>query len=276
MAEYEQKINIREQASTYLYFSSIYFVTLGILYLWGYWNTFNINILEYLSLADVLKYTAFPIAISVVSVAIGAAIGRYIGKSFAPLGGAKNTRIGHFISNFVNKIAPLPMILYGFGTVLLLLFGPSYKWLLVYFLIAVPIVISLAKSGFLASLTNHDGNRYVIITLLVSLPGLSFNQGLTRATAVLEGKYYFYVTSQIEGINVSDNTPPNQRLRFLGHAGDFLFFLHPAKEVLVIKNFDAATILQLKEFKTCSQISAGTNTAAECNAPKSGIRPPTH
>jgi hypothetical protein len=52
----------KERVATYLYFSSVYAVTVGVLYLWGYWSTFGVNILEYLSLADIVKTAAYPVA----------------------------------------------------------------------------------------------------------------------------------------------------------------------------------------------------------------------
>lgn len=263
MADHEQNIKAKEQASLYLYFSSIYFVTIGVLYLWGYWTTFNVNILEYLSLTDVVKYTAFPIAISVISSGVGAVFGGFIGNSINSISGqdgAKNSRLGLSIRKFVSKLAPLPMVLYVCGTVSLWLFRPTYKWLLLPFLIAVPVVYFAMKLGPFATLIRHDGNRLAIMLVLASLPGLSYNQGLVKATAVLEGESFSYVASKMEGVDIGDNTSPNEQPRFLGHAGDFLFFFLPAKAVLVIKHIDATTTLQLQQFKSASQIAAVSNT----------------
>ncbi len=66
-----QRATTKEKVSTYLYFSSLYFVTVGVLYLWGYWTTFEVNILEYLSLADIVKSTAYPIASTFIFFVIG-------------------------------------------------------------------------------------------------------------------------------------------------------------------------------------------------------------
>jgi len=44
------------------YWSTAYVVVVAVLYLWGYWSPFNINVLEYLSLADVVKAAAYPLA----------------------------------------------------------------------------------------------------------------------------------------------------------------------------------------------------------------------
>ena len=276
MANQEQHTKTKEQASTYLYFSSLYFVTVGVLYLWGYWSTFNINILEYLSLADVLKSTAYPIVSALTATVIGGALGHLLGKNIAsivPAGGARNTRLGLFLRKFALEIAPLLWIVYGLSTAALLWFGPVGKWFVLPILFAVPVLYLAVQRGFLASLIQHDLSRTNVIFLLLVLPTLAYGHGRIKATAVLEGKEFKYVVSQIEGISVSDDMPPNQRLRLLGHAGDFLFLLHPAKEMLVISRFDSAAPLQLKEFKVSSQTSAGSSPAVDRDAPKAGRQP---
>ena len=64
MPEQDISAVTKERVASYVYFGSLYFVSVGALYLWGYWSAFNINILAYLSLADVLKLTAYPIALA--------------------------------------------------------------------------------------------------------------------------------------------------------------------------------------------------------------------
>lgn len=270
MADHEQNIRTKEQASSYLYFSSIYFVSIGVLFLWGYWTTFNVNILEYLSLTDVVKYTAFPIAISVISSGVSAAFGGIIGNSINSIAGqdgAKNSRLGLSIRKFVSKLSPLPMVLYLCGTVWLWLFGPTYKWLLLPFLIAVPLVSFAMKHGLFATLIRHDGNRLAVMLVLATLPGLSYNQGFVKATSILEGESFSYVASKVEGVDVGDNAPPNERPRFLGHAGDFLFFFLPDKEALVIRHIDATMTLQLKQFTSPRQIAPHSDSASKNGAP---------
>ncbi|WP_209326560.1 hypothetical protein [Pseudoalteromonas sp. PA2MD11] len=45
-------------------------MTLSLLYLFGFWGAFNVNILNYITLADVLKYGLYPISTFVVLVLI--------------------------------------------------------------------------------------------------------------------------------------------------------------------------------------------------------------
>ncbi len=246
--EYKQPITVKEPLSTYLYFSSLYFVAVAVLYLWGYWTTFNINILEYLSLADIIKSTAYPIATSFIFIVIGVAIGagQSITKTALPPGEGRNTKLGRFL----HKYSSLLSAIYASGTLWLYALGPVEKWQVLPVLFAIPIFIAAKKRRFLTSLIPDDNSHTIIIFLLALLPAYAYGQGRLQASEILDGKKYKYVVSQIDGASLCSHMSPNQQLRFLGHAGDFIFLLHPSKQVVVITRFDANKTLQLKDFKT--------------------------
>jgi len=94
------------------------------------------------------------------------------------------------------------------------------------------------------------GIRYIFILLMISLPMVSYGRGSFNAEEILKGKNYKYVTSQIEGIAISDNALPAQRLRYIGQAGDFIFLLSPGKNTLIITKYEQIKILQLKKAVT--------------------------
>jgi hypothetical protein len=272
MPDHEQQITTKERVSTYLYICSLYFVTVGVLYLWGYWATFNVNILEYLSLADILKSTAYPVASAFIFTALGLIFGEFFGvRHVLPPGGGRDTTEGKWL----NKYVRLLVIVYVLGCMALLIFGPVNKWLVLPVLVTLPVSFLANERGLFASLIPHDRARSLVIFLLVWLLSFAYGLGRLEATDVLEGKDYKYVTSQIEGIALSNDISPDQRLRLLGHAGDFLFLLNPSNSTLIIMKFDQAKILQIKEFKASSlPFVAGSNTAVERDIPQSGIRPP--
>ena len=51
-----------QSAPTIASLVGIYTFAVGFIYLFGYWWSFDINVLEHLALSDVVKYTAFPIS----------------------------------------------------------------------------------------------------------------------------------------------------------------------------------------------------------------------
>ncbi|RYF30216.1 MAG: hypothetical protein EOO23_05620, partial [Comamonadaceae bacterium] len=107
-----------------VYWSGVYGFAVAILYLWGYWSPFDVNILEYVSLSDIVKTAAYPI----VSVFVFLAIGAVAGDFFFPVkplqsGGGANTKIGQLL----RRLAPIIAVLYMVATVLVVIFGPIQK-----------------------------------------------------------------------------------------------------------------------------------------------------
>lgn len=246
MTETIQKQQIKERVSTYVYFCSLYFVTVGALYLWGYWATFNVNILEYLSLADIIKSTAYPIASAFVFSAIGAILGELTSDSNnLPSGGGRDTLVGKLL----HKIAPYIVFAYLCGTVALLIFGPVGKWHILPFLLAFPAYAFAKKQGFLQTIIPHDSSRSIVIYLLAMLPTFAYGYGRLNAEQIVSGIKYQYALSPINNIDSGKQDDPTQRLRFIGHSGDFLFFYEPTKSSLVISKFENGKALILNYYK---------------------------
>lgn len=250
MLDTGQQLPIKERVSTYLYFSSLYFIAVGILYLWGYWASFDVNILEYLSLADILKSAAYPIASTFIFFIFGALEGHLLSSGPTPKqGGGQNTRIGKVFK----KWFPLLALMYCIGTFTLLLFGPPQKWSVLPVLIAIPVSLLIDRHGLFKSMIPESKFHFALVLLLVTLPIFSYGLGILNAATILDGVDYKYVASQIDGIPISDDADPSQRLRFLGQAGDFLFLLHPVKNTLIVMKYEQAKILQLKRVQVQKQ-----------------------
>ena len=234
----------KEKSGTYIYLLSLYFASVGVLYLWGYWSPFGVNILEYISLTDILKSTVYPIASAFFFLALGVMIGQvtHIGPSLPP-GEGKNTLPAKFIIRHKRAL----IILYIIGTLALLFFGPVEKWQLALpLLIAAPITAYARHSNILENQIPAETPRDICLFFLVILPLISFGHGQLKATAVLEGKSFDYV---IDNAAITKNTDPLQNTRFIGHAGDFYFFLEPKNSSLTISKFDTGKTLRLRRFE---------------------------
>jgi hypothetical protein len=250
MTDTLQKSTQKERVSTYVYFCSLYFVTVGALYLWGYWSTFNINILEYLSLADIIKTTVYPIASAFAFFVIGAALplGTSI-DSMLPQGGGSSTPEGKLF----HRLLPYILFIYAIGIFALFYFGPIEKWLILPFLISTPASAYAMKRGVFQNVLQRDLSRLVAITILTTLPTFAYGHGRLLAQRIVDGIAFEYALSPIENVSVAAETSAAQRPRFLGHAGDFIFFLEPIKGTIVIAKFEAAKGLVLKRFERALQ-----------------------
>jgi hypothetical protein len=79
----------RSSWTSYTYLASIYFLGVGVLFLWGYWSEFGINVLEYMDVGDILMAASYRIARAIVWTAFGFFIARIVlplfSKESAPL-----------------------------------------------------------------------------------------------------------------------------------------------------------------------------------------------
>jgi hypothetical protein len=243
----ETPVGKRVQAS--LYFLTLYFVVVGVLYLWGYWSTFNVNILEYLSIADVVKLTAYPVASGFLFFAIGAVMGEAL---FSP--GPPRPPMGARTAKVLRKLRPLIIFLYLAVTATFILFAniPN-RWTTLSLLLASPIYLIAKRRKFLIGIIPHDSPRSIVIYLLAALPTYAYGQGRLEADRIIEGRKFEYVLSTIDQVTVPGDASPIQHARYIGHTGDFFFFLNPASAELVITKFQDDKALLLKHFDSMSE-----------------------
>jgi hypothetical protein len=243
----------KENVAAFLYFSSIYFVSVGVLFLWGYWSTFHINILEYLSLADIIKSTAIPIASAFCFLALGIITGELTSpKSLFPRGGGANTKP----AVFVRKHLPFFAYAYIVATFAFIYLAPIRVWLVAPFFVAIPVTLAMFKLKFLSTAIPHESTRTIILFMVATLPVFAFGHGRVSSHEILDGIAYDYVVSPVENVSIPLNAVPMQRLRYLGHADDVLFFWDPVKSATVVTKFDAPNSLILKRYTITKLVSA--------------------
>lgn len=230
--------------SAYIYFLSLYSVATGGLYLWGYWSPFGVNILEYVNFTDIVKSTIYPIASTFVFMALGVMIGQLVGVGpDLPSGGGRNSPPAQFIM----RHKCLLVFLYVVGTLLFAIYGPVEKWQgALPVLLGAPIALYASARNVLERQIPADGPRTLCLFLLAVLPFIAFGAGQLRAAAVLDGRAFDYV---IDNTAITPDEHPLQSTRFVGHAGDFFFFLEPEKMILSISKFETVKTLRLVRFE---------------------------
>jgi len=233
----------KEFKTSTAYWSSAYFFSVAILYLWGYWSPFNINILEYVSLSDIVKTAAYPIASVFIFMAIGALLGEAMfPKGFMPQGGDTNTKTRALL----RRIVPALVTVYMTFMVMLFLFGPIEKWRALPVLLAIPTSLALKKAEALHTLIKSERARSVVLFLLAALPPFAYGHGALRANDIITGKSYFYVISDIQGYSYKSDTQRDFHLRYIGKVGEQYFLYSPEVRSVLILPMDEVKIIELK------------------------------
>lgn len=235
----------KESRAPIAYWGGIYSLLVAILYLWGYWSPFGINILEHLSLSDVVKIAAYPIASVFIFLAIGALMGEIMmPEGFMPPGGGAHTRAGIVLRRY----APILLSIYMFSILALFLFGPIEKWRVLPVLIAIPVSLALKNILPLNAIIKSERTHTTLLFLLATLPPFAYGQGAIKANDIISGKNYSLVISKIQSADPKADSSQSTHLRYIGKAGDQYFLYSPAAEsVLVIA---ASESLELKKLKS--------------------------
>jgi hypothetical protein len=228
----------------YAYLSSLYFVSVGVLYLWGYWASFDINILEYAGLTDILKTAAYPIASAFALFALGAVTGEFLGRNTRPTVQLPPNRAMVAIKRW----APFLALLYLTAVVALFLFGPETKWQALPMLIAIPAFIVGRRLGLFDKNIPNESLRSIAVFLFVALPMFALGQGKTKAIAILNGTSYTYAPDSVAGLPLEESQIPARRSRYLGQAGGVLFFYNPKHNSTVVVRFEHANAVELKAY----------------------------
>jgi hypothetical protein len=201
-----------------------------VLYLWGYWQPFHINVLEYIGVADIVKAAVYPIASAFVFTVIGACLGQLGTDDLSPGGGA-DTKIGRFLRKWAAAIVGCYLIL----TTLLWLFGPPEKWFALPLLLTLPIVVAIRPLGLFFPEVRSEKARFVATFLLVALVPFAYGRGVLNANEVLAGGSYTYAASDIPGQSAPTGSNAQERPRYVGKTGDrYVFFDPVSRSVLSI------------------------------------------
>lgn len=209
---------------------SAYSVAVGASYLWGYWSPFDINILDYMGLSDILASTAWPMAGVLTGMLAGVMIG---GGSGDQHGGAEPNKVGKALVWYWTHLHDL----HFFGLFLIWILDVPQKWYLLALFGGMPLTIYVMQNKWIESLPLPRRVLLVFVFLIVTTPPIAIATGKQQSESLLAGRVYKVIYSDLAGISVPSDTQADMRLRLIGQRGDTLFIWDPKLKRTVIAKF---------------------------------------
>jgi hypothetical protein len=210
-----------------------YFISVGACYLFGYWGAFNINVLEFIGLADLAKLAVYPIVASFAFVLAGTLIADILHATHLPPGGGRDTKIGVFGRKHWRGLLALLIIFAS----LIAQFGPEpNRWLIFAGLISL-LSVPLSHVEKVIEIVPNPSVRAIALYLLILLPASSFAYGRLQAFFVQRGTPQQFVDVTRSKLPlVSDAKNP---VAYVGLLGD-IYVLREARtgEIVLVKQRD--------------------------------------
>ena len=218
----------------YIWIALPYFFTVGILYLWAYWSSFDVNIFEYASLSDLVKVAIIPVGSVFFFILIGFVIGEATTNPIFPEGGGVDSGFTQFL------IKTKWLWVWGYWLVLLFLISANFpeKWSVIPFVGMIFPYLILKNTSFLIEVST-DSLRALLIMSSCILPIYSYCQGKINANKIIDGENYRYVES-IAGV---------KNAKFLGHIDQYVFFFSEDNSKIVIQKVTDTAMVLIKKDK---------------------------
>ena len=235
------------------YWLGPYAIFVATLYLWGYWGTFNVNILEHINISEVVKIAVYPLVSAFLFFLIGVLVGQFIAPgSSLPPGGGKNTALGRFLNKNIGKLLALFLFINLAVFLYLDFIGSPEKWHILVPLIAILTYFPLKSSDLLRNELKSDEVRSVAIFVLSALIPFAYGRGVINANNILTGKIFLYQNIDTPSVQDDSAVEPSARLRYLGKLNDRFIFFDPVKKATVFVAMAEVKALELKRYRESS------------------------
>lgn len=223
-------MNIKLELSIVVYGLALFS---GVSYLWGFWLNFDINILSYIALTDVIKASVYPALPALGVLAFYSAMDGYNSMSkaqqdvFLAEGGAAKG------FTYFHKASCAAGFIFGLGNAVYLIVSNEgyFRLLGMYPLLSIVLFIYLAMSNkFLMSIKLNY--RMFILLVICFLPTFLFNKGysngLLQSDLGAEGQYVI-----ADGFCSSDD---EVNYRFISVIGGKLFAISSSDESICVRS----------------------------------------
>lgn len=219
--------------SKYLSFAAPYGLLVAALYLFAFWGTFNLNMLEFVGFADLTKLAVYPLAACLIFLLAGCTLSEVVIGDSLPSGGGADTKIGRFgRKNWRLLVAMDIVLILALG----LFVRNPLKWLYMANLLAF-LSTPITHLEIFISLIPNPRVRRSILFLLILIPGSAFGFGKIEAHAIIQGYAPYFVDAQLSKLQLSAD--PNEAISYIGYmAENFILYENATKKIIFITKKD--------------------------------------
>lgn len=219
--------------SKYLSFAAPYGLLVAALYLFAFWGTFKLNILEFVGFADLTKLAVYPLAACFIFLLAGCALSELVRGDSLPPGGGADTKIGRFGRKYWRLLVAMDIVLI---LALVLFVRNPLKWLYIANLLAI-LSTPLTHLEIFISLIPNPRVRGSILFLLILIPGSAFAFGKIQAHAITEGYAPYFVDAQSSKLQLSADS--NGPISYVGYlAENFILYENATKKIIFVTKKD--------------------------------------
>jgi hypothetical protein len=217
--------------SKYVSFVTPYGFLVASLYLFAFWGTFKLNVLEFVGFADLMKLAMYPLAVSLIVFLPGYAVSGVLLPLFPPGGGA-DTKIGRLGRKYWPILVAVDIVL---ALALALFTSQPEKWITVAFLLSF-LGTPLSHLDVFISLIPNPRARHIILSLLILVIGLAFASGKLQAHTITSGRAAYIVDLRSSGLQL---TAGLDGLSYVGYLGEnFVLYEDSTKRIIFVKGKD--------------------------------------
>jgi hypothetical protein len=206
---------------------------ISLLYLFGFWGTFNINVLEYIALTDVIKNALYPLIYSSIFIVLGLIIGSLLTvplTKIMPPGGGKDLPEAKIFRWLLMLMA---LFVLGLALHLILFEVDNARWFKVAVLVSPIVIVMVGNAEFASGYINNKHLRTLIVSTLCVTLLYSYGWGAVHAERAKISDQMFKINGKIT----------NQK--YLGWAGGFLFLWDSTKSTVVVKSKSTIQSMEL-------------------------------
>lgn len=223
--------------SKYIAFITPYGFVVASLYLFAFWGSFKLNILEFVGFSDLIRLSLYPIAISLVVFVPGFALSQLAIGSSLPPGCGLNTAIGRFGLKHWRILVTANIVL---ALAVALFMKQPEKWLIVAAILTF-LSAPLSHLDILIGLIPNPSVRHTTLVLLIFFLGGAFATGKMQADKIIRGQAAYLVDIQLSGLQLEGMANELSHVGYL--AGNFIFYENVTKRLVFVKGKDRGLLV---------------------------------